>query len=73
VGCCHVSCCEGFRTQARGARGTVTHRAGIRNPSQLQTLNLLFTERGAVVPQYGKERGILNIVVKIARDEVEES
>jgi hypothetical protein len=33
-----VSSLGGFRTPALGARGTVTHRAGIRNTSQQQTL-----------------------------------
>jgi hypothetical protein len=33
-----VSSCEGFRTPALGARRTVTHRAGIRNPSPLRTV-----------------------------------
>src|SRR5258708_3088880 len=33
-----VSSLGGFRTPARGASGTLTHRAGIRNPSQERTL-----------------------------------
>jgi hypothetical protein len=33
----YVRKCGGFRTPALGVRGTVTHRVGIRNPSQFQT------------------------------------